>query len=148
MKTKIGWLTLLIALFTFSSFGTSVHASDDLSGHAYTITTKSKFDDGTTGSSYKQYIIFGNNGQAFVGGSNTVKYLLKHKNLIDNFIESQNNYREKETHNYTLNGNQLSITTNDGTVIANTTIDNGSKINKSINNDDGHKEIVKFSEVK
>lgn len=129
---------------------TDVKASDELSGHFYKVSLKTEYDsDSIKPRTSQAYWIFGNNGQVFITSDKKLtEYLLKNKNLIADFIESQNNYREKESHNYTINGDQLNVSTNSGTVLANTSVGKNLQIRKTVNSEDSYKEVLTFKEVK
>lgn len=142
---------IIVTLMCIVSFlfiiNNNVYASDAFSGHIYKVNETIKYDDGSTGSKINEYWVFGNNNQLLITrDKNTVRFIKNHRELIDSVIESQNNYREKESYTYELNGNNLKVTVNTGRTLADTSV-NGSKINKCTVPNETYKENLSFKGV-
>lgn len=142
---------IIVALMCMISFlfivNNNVYASDAFSGHIYKVNETTKYDDGSTGTKINEYWVFGNNNQLLITrDKNTVRFIKNHKELIDSVIESQNNYREKESYTYELNGNNLKVTSSEGLTLADTSV-NGSKINKCTVPNETYKENLSFKGV-
>lgn len=152
MKKYFEIIIALLMVIGVTTIPNDVHAmtTQNLSGHIYKVTDKTKYDDDSVkGSRFNYYWIFGNNNQVLITQDrNTVKFIKSNKTLLDSMIESQNNYREKEAYNYTFDGNALKVTTDKGKMLADTTVSNY-KINKcTVAEDDDIKNEMTFKEVK